>query len=416
MEKKKMHRAWLIMIACCFLQAGGIGALSSCAGIFLQPVCQELGFSMGQLSMYISIQGLFLAFALPVVGKILPKFNIRILISGAVAICSVTFMLMSTFTQIWQWYIAGAVIGIMGACIFVLPAPIMIGNWFRKKTGLVMGITMSFSGIGGAIISPIVANFVAAEGWRAAYILVGVIAMILVLPFSLFVMDFKPADRGLQPYGSDEEALTQKKNNVGSAALTGVSSKDALRSMAFVCIFLVAGFISLNTTFQQHLPGFASSVGMSAAAIGTMTSCVMIGNIAGKLILGFLNDKMGEKGAMTIASLVVALSFILLIVSNGNVIIAFTSAFCFGFIMAMSAVLVPIIVRKVFGSRDYSAIFSYISMGTSLIGSLGISLIGFMYDGFGSYIPSFYIGIAACVIIIVALFAGMKASKKLIHS
>ncbi|MEG1640905.1 MAG: MFS transporter, partial [Ruthenibacterium sp.] len=366
MAKKKIHRAWLIMIACCFLQAGGIGALSSCAGIFFQPVCQDLGFSMGQFSIYLSIQGLFLAFTLPVVGKVLPKFNIRILISVAVALCSGTFMLMSTFTAVWQWYIAGAVVGICGAFIFVLPAPIMIGNWFKKKTGIVMGITMSFSGIGGAIISPIVANFVANSGWRPAYILVGAIAMVLVLPFSIFVMDFKPADRGLQAYGSEEAAVDANGKAAAPTAAIGVSSKDAVRSMAFVCVFLVAGFISLCTTFQQHLPGFAASVGMTAAAIGTMTSCVMIGNIVGKLVLGFLNDKLGQKHAMSIAAVIVALSFVLLIVSNGNPLIAFAGAFCFGFVMAMSAVLVPIVVRTVFGSRDYSAIFSYISMGTSL--------------------------------------------------
>ncbi|MEG1322029.1 MAG: MFS transporter [Ruthenibacterium sp.] len=415
MAKKKIHRAWLIMIACCFLQAGGIGALSSCAGIFFQPVCQDLGFSMGQFSIYLSIQGLFLAFTLPVVGKVLPKFNIRILISVAVALCSGTFMLMSTFTAVWQWYIAGAVVGICGAFIFVLPAPIMIGNWFKKKTGIVMGITMSFSGIGGAIISPIVANFVANSGWRPAYILVGAIAMVLVLPFSIFVMDFKPADRGLQAYGSEEAAVDANGKAAAPAAAIGVSSKDAVRSMAFVCVFLVAGFISLCTTFQQHLPGFAASVGMTAAAIGTMTSCVMIGNIVGKLVLGFLNDKLGQKHAMSIAAVIVALSFVLLIVSNGNPLIAFAGAFCFGFVMAMSAVLVPIVVRTVFGSRDYSAIFSYISMGTSLIGSAGVSLIGFMYDGFGSYVPSFFVGIAACVLVVVALLAGLKAGKKLVQ-
>ncbi|MEG1270031.1 MAG: MFS transporter [Ruthenibacterium sp.] len=415
MAKKKIHRAWLIMIACCFLQAGGIGALSSCAGIFFQPVCQDLGFSMGQFSIYLSIQGLFLAFTLPVVGKVLPKFNIRILISVAVALCSGTFMLMSTFTAVWQWYIAGAVVGICGAFIFVLPAPIMIGNWFKKKTGIVMGITMSFSGIGGAIISPIVANFVANSGWRPAYILVGAIAMVLVLPFSIFVMDFKPADRGLQAYGSEEAAVDANGKAAAPTAAIGVSSKDAMRSMAFVCVFLVAGFISLCTTFQQHLPGFAASVGMTAAAIGTMTSCVMIGNIVGKLVLGFLNDKLGQKHAMSIAAVIVALSFVLLIVSNGNPLIAFAGAFCFGFVMAMSAVLVPIVVRTVFGSRDYSAIFSYISMGTSLIGSAGVSLIGFMYDGFGSYVPSFFVGIAACVLVVVALLAGLKAGKKLVQ-
>ncbi|MEH7381666.1 hypothetical protein V7138_14485 [Bacillus sp. JJ1533] len=51
---------------------------------------------------------------------------------------------MSQFTAVWQFYVTGAVLGLAVALVFVIPAPIMVGNWFQKKVGLEMGIAVSF--------------------------------------------------------------------------------------------------------------------------------------------------------------------------------------------------------------------------------------------------------------------------------
>ena len=414
-EKIKFHKAWLILIACCFMQAGGIGIIVSCSGIFLNPIAQELNFGMGQLSLYMSIQGLGMVCALPLAGKLLPKVNIRILVSTCMSICAGTFALMSQFNHLWQWYLAGAVIGFCSGFVFVMPAPIMIGNWFRKNTGLAMGIAMAFSGVGGAIVNPIGTFIISNSGWRSAYIVLGVISALLVLPFTLFIIRFKPEDDNTTAYGS-EGLENQKSSSKQKSEVTGVSSKIAVKSLAFVCIFIMAGLIAFVSTYLQHLPSYAVTIGFAAAVGGTMASAVMIGNIVGKLGLGFLNDKLGEKNATISGLIVVMISFALMLFSKGNTALAITGAFLYGFVMAMSSVSVPLIVRKVFGSKDYSSIFSYVTMGTQLIGSFGISVIGFMYDGFGSYVPSFYIGMIVCVLAIVSIIGAFKSVKKLYAS
>lgn len=411
MKKIKFHKAWVILIACCFMQAGGIGIIVSSSGIFLNPIAQDLNFGIGQLSLYMSIQGLGMVAALPIAGNLLPKLNIRYLVSGAMVICAGTFALMSQFTQLWQWYLAGAIIGFCSGFVFIMPAPIMIGNWFKKKTGLAMGIVMSFSGVGGAIMNPIGISVISNGGWRNAYLILGIISAVLVVPFTLFVIKFKPEDANTTAYGSED--IEFNKNNEKNKQVTGISVKVAIKSFAFICVFIMAGLISFGSTYLQHLPGYASSIGFAAAIGGTMASAVMIGNIVGKLGLGLLNDKIGEKNSTITGLVIVMVSFILLLYSKGNVVIAIIGSFFYGFIMAMGSVSIPLIVRKVFGSKDYSAIFSYVSMGTSLIGSFGISIIGFMYDGFGSYTPSFYVGIAVCVLAILAIIGAFKSVKNL---
>lgn len=409
---KKKHPAWLMLIGCCFLMAGGSGTLSNSVGIFLRPIATDLNFGLGEVSLYMSIQGLAMAVALPFAGRILPKKNIRVVLSVAMLFCGGLFALMGSFSQLWQWYGTAVLLGIAMSFINVLPAPIIIGNWFKKKTGLAMGITMAFSGVGGAIMTPVGSYFITQFGWRAAYMIMGGIALLLVLPFTLFVLRFKPEDVGLKPYGADEmpaEQSAQKK----AAAVTGIDAKVATRSAAFVCIFLLTGFITFNASYLQHLPGYAASLGMSATVGATLASFVMIGNIVSKLGVGMLNDKLGTKKTSVLGLSAVIVALVLIIICGGNLFIAQAGALLLGVNMAMSSVSVPLIVRESFGSKDYSAIFSTISVAQILFGAGGVTILGFLYDAFESYVPGFYVGIISGVISIVLLLVGLASAKKL---
>lgn len=393
MKQRKLHPAWLILIACCFLQAGGVGTISNAAGILVPAVLGDLGFTQGKFILYMTIQGLCMVAALPLAGKLLPRVNIRILVSAGMVVSAAAFASMGSFRAVWQWYIAGGVLGFSSGFVFLLPAPIMIGNWFKKKSGLAMGLAMACSGIGGAVMNPLGGFFIGLFGWRATYAIMAAIALALVLPFSLLVIRFKPADAGVEAYGAEEgEALPGAQPQV----LAGVSARTAVGSFSFLCIFLVAGLISFGATFLQLLPTFAGTVGLASIA-AFLSSAVMLGNIAGKLALGWLNDKLGARNSTLVGLGVVALA----------------GAFLYGVVMSMVSVSIPLVVRRAFGSRDYSQIFSYVSMGTSLIGSLGVSVIAFMYDAFGSYSPSFGLGIGICVLSGVLLVAGLASAGRL---
>ncbi|MEG1873714.1 MAG: MFS transporter, partial [Ruthenibacterium sp.] len=198
----KLHPAWLMLIACCFLQAGCTGILYNCAGIFFPPVCAELGFGVGELSFYMTMRGVFMMLLLPLAGRLLVRSNLRVLLSVSVLGAALAVGAMAFFTQLLQWYIAGAFLGIFGSFIFLLPAPIIIGNWFAKKSGLATGIAMACSGLGGAVMNPVGSYIIAHWGWRSAYLVLAGVCLLLVLPFTLFVVRFQPSDIGALPYGA----------------------------------------------------------------------------------------------------------------------------------------------------------------------------------------------------------------------
>ncbi|BDE96907.1 MFS transporter [Raoultibacter timonensis] len=396
MEKKapRLHYAWVIMIGCCFMQAGGLGAVLDAAGVFFVPVCEDLGLLRSEISMYLTFYFIATVFAMPIVGKWITKYNINVLLSVSFALVVVAVALMGTYTAAWQWWISGIVFGLAGSFIFVVPAPILIGNWFKKRRGIALGIAMSFSGIGGAALSPLFTIFIQDFGWRNAYFIAAIIMAVLVLPWTAFVFKLRPEDMGLRPYGWTEEderaELSREKKHL---ALPGVPLKKALKTVPFVCMFLFAGLIAYFAGFNSHLPGFAQSVGHSALVGSSLLTAVMIGNVVEKLFVGWLNDKVGVQLTVNIQLAMVALGFIGFIFSGGNLVMLYISAFLFGAQNSLVSVSTPLLIRQIFGERDFPAIFTYARIGTGVIGCFGPVTVGAIFDATGSFIPAFVLGI-----------------------
>ncbi|MDR1427800.1 MAG: MFS transporter, partial [Bifidobacteriaceae bacterium] len=217
---KGPHRAWAILVACCALQAGALGILSNSAGIFLAPVSTDLGVGRGDLAIYMTIFAVAMTAGMPLAGRLLPRIDMRLILTVAYLFTVGPFALMSQFNAVYQWYIAAVVMGVAAAFVLLMPAPLMINNWFVAKKGLAMGIAMACSGLGGAIMGPVGTSFISGMGWRRAYLMMALISAVVVLPFSIFVVRLTPACVGLKAYGA-KEAEGGAGASVGSVGSVG---------------------------------------------------------------------------------------------------------------------------------------------------------------------------------------------------
>lgn len=396
MEKAKprMHYAWLILIGCCFMQAGGLGAVLDAAGVFFVPVCNDLGFTRSELSMYLTFYFIATVFAMPVVGKWITKYNINRLLSIAFALVVLGVALMGLYTQPWQWWISGIIFGLAGSFIFVVPAPILIDNWFAKRKGLALGVAMSFSGIGGAILSPLFTLLIQNVGWRSAYFIAAGAIALLVLPWTMFVFKLRPSDIGLTPYGwTEQHELDERRRVEQQHSLAGVPLKKALKTVPFVCMFLFAGLIAYFAGFNSHLPGYAQSIGYSALIGSSLLTAVMVGNVIEKLVVGWLNDKVGVQFTVNIQLAMVAMGFLGFMFAGNNLVLLYISAFFFGAQNSLVSVSTPLLIRHLFGERDFAPLFTYARIGTGVIGCLGPVTVAAIFDATGSFIPAFGLGI-----------------------
>ena len=76
----KLHYAWIVFISCIFLKIGVGGVVYCIAGNFVTPVVQDLGCSVSQFTMVVSIEAAAMAFMYSPASKILPDVTYKFII------------------------------------------------------------------------------------------------------------------------------------------------------------------------------------------------------------------------------------------------------------------------------------------------------------------------------------------------
>ena len=404
------HYAYLIVLSCIVMTCLPCALVLSCAGIFFTPVSEFFGVPKASFTLYFSVLNLAMMATLPVAGKLLAARDARVVLSVATALCGLGMFGMASCQEVWQFYLVGIVLGVGVAPLIYLAVPTLINAWCVKRVGFFVGLCMAFTGIGGVIFNPIGTAIIQSspEGWRQAYLVFGIIILVGTLPFTLFVVRGKPADKGLLPSGAGEKDAADT-DGAATVGTQGVSAADAMRTPAFWAIVAFCGLITLNQTVYQFLSSYALSFSNSlpqiAAASGVVASAAMGGQAIGKVFLGSVSDHSVRLGAVCgIAGGVVG---VLLMWGMPSVLaLLLVGAFCFGVVYAMTTVETPLLVRSVFGSADYANIYSRVSMVGSLMSAVAAVFWSLVIDSAGGYGLMFALSLvcmAACLAL--ALFA-----------
>ncbi len=411
---KEIHRAWLILIGCCFLQAGALGNILTSNGVFMVPVCNELGFPRSQLSLYITMYFLFGIIGMPVAGKLLSRFNIRIVMTISTIALVASVCLMGTYTHLWQWIASGVVFGTFGSCVFMVPYSSMIANWFKKKAGFAMGAASCCAALSAALFAPFYQLLITEFGWRIAYFIQGGVAALFILPFTLFVFRLRPADIGAQPYGEDAEQAKRDEENIEEGkGLPGVPLRKALPSISFFMMFLFAGIACLvGSGFDSHMPGYAITLGYDATFAAFVVTALQLGSFFEKMIMGILNDRFGVRRTVFFEFGVIAIGIVGLIFAQNSWQLLFF-AFLFGVQDSLLAVSFPLLLRRIFGPKDFAQIYSFARGCSGIIGAFAAVLVGLSFDLTGSFVPAFVGAIALCACGCLVVIVAYRCRKRL---
>ena len=116
-------------------------------------------------------------------------------------------------------------------------------------------------------------------------------------------------------------------------------------------------------TYTKSLTDVAFDV---AVVGGVMTSVMMVGQAIFKVVLGAAADK-NAKGALIFAFAAGVAGILLCWFGTFSEYVMYVGAFIFGGCYATAVVLVPVICRQSFGTREYSVIYSRVSTVFNLI-------------------------------------------------
>lgn len=409
-QKKGIHYAWWILISCCCFFAGSMALTQSIAGVYMLPVSTDIGVSRGDFGLWLTVNCIVTVITLPFWGRFIQTKNINVVLSIAAAVEALGILGFSFSTSLPMFLGFAVLTGLGNGAMFNLAGPTLIQNWFAEKhRGKMLGIAAAFTGVGTFIWAPLFTMFIQTMGWHTAYLINAIFAAVLMLPFSLFVVKFKPEDKGLKPFGyveGDEQAGAAKIQD-------GVQAKNVFKYAAFYLVCLGLIFACLGMGYNSNQPGLAieqlvpldmiqqktSQIYKDAAMIGaTMISIAAVGNLLGKIVFGALADRAGLRITFIIFMIMYVLAYVVWLVFFGNVLMLEVGAFLLGTHNALISVAFPLLARKLFGNKDYAQIWSYCSMPFTLVSGFGTALVGYIYGAFGSYTVSLYIGIIFVVI------------------
>ncbi|MFA6505161.1 MAG: MFS transporter [Treponemataceae bacterium] len=379
MRNKSIHH-WFTIAACCGLSASSIGICVNSLGVFFPSASAELGVGKGAFALHATISNLVTGLFAPFGMRILRKYNFRVVVGAAILLAGGSTMLMSLGGNVGIFYVLGALRGIGCAFFALVVITFVIGNWFDEKHGFAVGLTLSFSGLSGALFSPIFSRLIFIIGWRYAYVAMGLAIILLAFPGAILLDPF-PEMKGLFPYGKKD------RETPSTPRMKAPGGKTSLPAATFLSVMTLAVLVSSITGIAQHFPGYAESVGKTAVLGAAMISAAMIGNIIFKLLIGVLSDRIGPINACSILVLVNLSSLTILSLTDpaGNYALTMAAAFLFGSIYAVGAVGSSLLTRRVFGVERYASTYPYVSMCMGIGSASSVSIIGFLYDFFRTY-------------------------------
>lgn len=375
-NSSKIHYGYVIVLCCFLIMFVIVGLIMSCAGIFYKPVSEELGIDIGKFGLYMSLNFLFSTLTLSFAGRLMERYSARVILTISSAVAGLSLMAMSQFDAVWQFYITGALFGITLAFLLYLGFPTLLNRWFKARMGVFIGICSAGSGIGGVLFNPIGGYLITNYGWRAAYLIFGAMILLLVTPvLALFLRDY-PKDKGLEPYGAavtaDTDSRIQKRD-------TGIEYAKAIRMPVFYGLVVFAFLINAAATLNVFVPAYVQSIQFSIGEASFVASAVMVGVTVGKVALGMINDRSTGWGVVVTTGLGVA-GLGLLLLGHVGIIVSIAGGFLFGWAYAGVSVQTPLLVRSVFGNRNYARIYSNVSMAIAVGGAIAAGGWGLLSD------------------------------------
>lgn len=379
----------------------GMGFAVIGSGFFIRPVSEGLGLARGSLSLQISMMALLALISLPIAGRLVPRFGIRRIAVFGGLWTAAGFVGLAMSNDLWMFVAFGVWIGIGLYPSTLLMGTLTITNWFVRRRGLMLGLSLGLAPLGGTIASSVLPFVIAASGWRAGYLVAaGVIAGFIVL--GVLIVKPSPKDVGLHAYGAEhaEHAESGAIPEEEGEALRAY--KKAIRSPQFWMIFTGLMLFLVVSSGSEHYPAFAVDEGFSPTGLATVMSVYFLLAMGGNVIVGWAIDRFGIPITLGALWAVSTIGWVLFLVTGGSPGMITTGLLLVVF-STCNMTLNGLLIGAAFGPRGEAALLGALAPAGTFGVAVGSPVWGFAHDLAGSYSPAFVgapIVLAAAVILI----------------
>ena len=400
-----MNKSWAVLgtgFIVLFFNAGILSAF----GLILPAMSEDTGWSRSSLSLAVTIFMIVSAVAMPFVGRIADRFDIRtILIIGTVIVALGTGLIW--FIQdFWQLVILYGVVFAIGHAASSIPAiSVMVSRWWPKSPGLANSAAIAGMGLGPFVIV-VILTLLLFIGWRNIYAIIGIVNILVVLPIVMLFAKSRP--NGITDQASGDIERAESRDNirdmipiVNTGDVKGFKLATVLGTSKHMWLLLfVFGICGFQDFFvNTHLVAFANDNEIGKALSGFILALMGLMGLPGVIICGYITDRFGPAIPTLICFLIRTVIFAIIIYYQNTSTIVVFSLF-YGSTFLITAPLVAIYAKQVFGSKLMGLTGGIIIMVHQLLGGLGAVLGAMIFDSLGSYDLAFIVSLVTSILAI----------------
>ncbi|KAH8151566.1 uncharacterized protein LAJ45_04187 [Morchella importuna] len=358
--------AWLAVLggfSCLFCSFGWINCIGIFQGYYTSHQLKD--YTPSQVSWISSLETFCMFFFGPIVGKYYDAYGSRFILPLGTLLHVFGLMMTSISSKYWHYIVCQGIVSATGASLIFYPALGDVSTWFFKKRAFALGIMASGSSLGGVIMPIMIERLIPRVGYGWAMRITAFLILGLMIVANLTLRSRLPA-KGWSPFLLNDFTRHFKEPGFTLTVMGAF--------FFFFGMFLPFNYIVVS----------AKQNGMSTTLANYMVSVLNAASVFGRILPGWIGDKVGRYNIMVIISYVSGiLIFALWMTTTGNApTIVFSVLYGFStgaFVSLAPACLAQISQIREIGVRN-GALFAVISLAALTGVPIGGALVT-RYDG-----------------------------------
>lgn len=368
--------------------------------VIAKALVADWGWTSAQASLPYALALGFFAFTMIPAGRIQDRIGPRLVGMVGSALVGIGLIVSSLANEEMTWPIIagfGVITGIGVGLGYAAATPAAV-KWFgQARKGMVTGIVVAGFGLASIYIAPLTTWMLGAFGISSTFLYLGIAFLALGVLFSSLIVN-PPADWVPAPVVAKAGARPKRVVHPVDDKTPG----QMMRSATFILVYLAYGFSAFGGLM---IMGHLAKIGevQTGSALGfLLIALVSIGNAGGRLVAGYLFDRIGLGGTMFIAFLGQAITMLVI----GTVTsLAFMSLMVVlvGLFYGMLLSLFPAITTELYGTKHLGVNYGIVFTAWGLGGVFGSLVAGRIFDATGSYQWAFW---TAAILLVLAAALG----------